>query len=755
MKELKTILIEEKERIIEICREFEPPFCTAACPFRLDVNRFTEKLCLENFTAAYRIYQEATGFPAIAASLCKGPCREVCMRKELGGSIRMDLLERAAIANAGNREPRIYNLPEKNSRVAIVGGGVSGLACGMRLAEKKYKVTVFEARDRIGGQIFNHMPEQEFLDEVRLQMRGRSWELRLNERIAGLSQLAGFDAVYVATGNGGDTFGLSPEELTNCFCSRRPGVFMGGSLLTEEPAEAMAHGLRAALYIESYIKTGNMQFSDERADSRIPRETFAGRPPLPETAAGPGGYTPGEAKREAERCFRCRCEACSQSCHMMRYFRKKPGRISDDASATAGDDGIRGEIKVATRLIASCNQCGLCKEQCCESIDMEAFLLKARTALHNKQSLPWKYNDFFLRDMADADGPGLAQLLPEKRPVRQLFLPGCQLGSSAPEYVLSAYAWLREAEPATALSTHCCGAPALWAGDGELHQEVLKELKDWWQELGRPRLVFACGTCKKMIDRYVPEMEGTFLYELLARQGAGLKMDMGREPYSVFDPCSCRHVTEVQAAVRTLAERGCTLTPLSKDGGDGGCCGYGGHTAVANPECTKGLTREQAGRSGSSYITYCSNCRDLFAAEGKKALHILDAVFDLNGPHRRPPDISERRRNRTELKRRLLEEYGGEGLHAVEKKEEMLLEISPELRKKLNDEWILEDCVAEVVRRCEETGSNLYDEENDVFIGHLQIGFVTYWAYYRKTEGGFTLVNAYCHRVKIETEGEL
>ena len=62
--------------------------------------------------------------------------------------------------------------------------------------------------------------------------------------------------------------------------------------------------------------------------------------------------------------------------------------------------------------------------------------------------------------------------------------------------------------------------------------------------------------------------------------------------------------------------------------------------------------------------------------------------------------------------------------------------------------------MADVIQYCEETGRNMYDAENDVFIGYLQIGYVTYWAYYRKTETGYSLVNAYCHRVKIEMAGE-
>jgi|GEM_PF-5634113 len=43
-----------------------------------------------------------------------------------------------------------------NPSIAIIGAGVSGLYAASLLIEKGYDVTVFEARDRIGGRVLNH-----------------------------------------------------------------------------------------------------------------------------------------------------------------------------------------------------------------------------------------------------------------------------------------------------------------------------------------------------------------------------------------------------------------------------------------------------------------------------------------------------------------------------------------------------------------------------------------------------------------------
>ena len=41
-------------------------------------------------------------------------------------------------------------------KVCIVGGGVSGLRCASILLENAFEVTIFEARDRIGGRVSGH-----------------------------------------------------------------------------------------------------------------------------------------------------------------------------------------------------------------------------------------------------------------------------------------------------------------------------------------------------------------------------------------------------------------------------------------------------------------------------------------------------------------------------------------------------------------------------------------------------------------------
>ena len=58
----------------------------------------------------------------------------------------------------------------------------------------------------------------------------------------------------------------------------------------------------------------------------------------------------------------------------------------------------------------------------------------------------------------------------------------------------------------------------------------------------------------------------------------------GSGKFSVFDPCTARHVEPLQQAVRNLAGKVGVKTEELPKGDMHGCCGYGGHVAVTNPE---------------------------------------------------------------------------------------------------------------------------------------------------------------------------
>jgi NADPH-dependent glutamate synthase beta subunit-like oxidoreductase len=188
------------------CRQKEIPFCAAECPFHIDIPDFIEKIRRGDFKAAFRTYRNAAGFPLIASGLCHEPCKAVCPRRKSDSAVELLMLEKACIAYSEDKRPTDYNLPGKKKKIAVIGAGISGLACALRLCMKKYEVEIFEAAGRIGGSLWDLMDPAMFMADIEEQFQHENYVLHLNTPVRSVEDLeaaGAFDAAYVATGKAG------------------------------------------------------------------------------------------------------------------------------------------------------------------------------------------------------------------------------------------------------------------------------------------------------------------------------------------------------------------------------------------------------------------------------------------------------------------------------------------------------------------------------------------------------------------------
>ena len=263
---------------------------------------------------------------------------------------------------------------------------------------------------------------------------------------------------------------------------------------------------------------------------------------------------------------------------------------------------------------------------------------------------------------------------------------------------------------------------------------MFDQFRKQWEFYDRPEVVFACPTCKKMFDEYLPEIKGRFLYMLLADLDIRIAPQKQGDPAAVFDPCSAREDINVQLAVRKLSEKaGYELVPLHYEGDMARCCGFGGNSRVVNPEKAYDTAERRIAQGKEMYITYCVNCRDIFAEHGKEAIHILDALLDLSGSRRTVPTVTQRRRNRELLKLTLLKEFCGSKDRPNDDSRPNVV-INDKLKQKLNKTLILEDDIIDVIAYCEVSGSKVRSVRNITFCGYRRVGRMTYWVEYRYAE---------------------
>jgi hypothetical protein len=380
----------------------------------------------------------------------------------------------------------------------------------------------------------------------------------------------------------------------------------------------------------------------------------------------------------------------------------------------------------------------------------------SHSVMREKGAMPWAFHDFWLRDMAHAKGPEYAfHGLSDKtgKNPRYLFFPGCQLAASEPRYATGTYRLLLRATSDTAIALGCCGAPAIWAGDMPLAEQVFAEIKEIWESYNRPVFILACPSCRSMFAQYLPEIETVFLLDHLSDMGIKPAVSPEAADIAVFDPCAARGEEKTRAAVRSVAaQAGYTVHELPHSGTAARCCSFGGQIDAANPPYKDWLVKQRAEESPLPYLVYCANCRDVFAGVGKKAVHALELFEGCGRKSENAPGIEARLQNRRRTKGDIMKEFfPGRYAPDEEKPGGPILYLEAGLEEKLDRERIFLADIAAVIKSCEESRRRLLTAEGH-YVGHAEAGYMTYWVEYMPEDGGYRIFNAYGHRMRIEQD---
>lgn len=737
------------------CFRGEPASCSRVCPFEMDIRALLAKMAKGRWSAAYKVLRDATVFPGIVSVLCEQPCRDCCQRVVLGDEpIALRDLEAACLRLAKDREPQRYSIPAKAQRVAVIGAGPAGLSLALHLAQKRYQVTVFEKESGWGGALRSHPRFSEFEADLTLQFSAVEVDFRYGAEVRSLDEVADFDAVYVATGTGGDVLGVCADWDDQLFTTGLPKVFAGGALCGADLMEAIAQGAEASRSMEAFLQTGKPARTHERAGEDgcgrfLSHEGVASQPLV--RPAGPEGYTAEEAKLEAGRCMLCDCDLCIEACEMLKAFRKDPHKISDEVYTDMMASPPLSSRSL-TRETYSCNICGHCRSVCPVDVDVGALMQLSRVARMSAGIHPAALHDFWLREMDFAVGEGaFASSAKDKTSCEYAFYPGCQLGASNPEHVLSTHAHLSERRDVGVI-LGCCGAPAYWAGDDQRLQANLAATRQTWEDLGRPTLIFACATCINLFRHLLPEIPGVSLYEVLAEAEGALPPAPFTDA-AVFDPCAARRETGMESGVRTLAARaGIQLEELKEANR---CCGHGGHIRVANPGLYDEITRNRTQASSQPYIVYCANCKEVFAARGKPCAHVLDVFLGID-PNTPNPSLQQKRDNSLRVKRELMKQMQDLDFRPdAHPWDELELSIDERLQRQLDDKLISAAELKEAIWSAEQSNDKFQDSTDGSFVCSLVKPVITYWVRYRQVDPGvFEVLGAYYHRMRVEREGK-
>ena len=143
----------------------EPVPCVALCPAGVDIPGYLVLIKYGRYADAVRLIRKDNPFPSACAYICEHPCEARCRRNMIDDAVNIRGLKRYAVDNAGY-VPQPDCAEPTGKKIAVIGGGPSGLSAAYYLALMGHKVTVYEKRAKLGGMLRYGIPNYRLPREV-------------------------------------------------------------------------------------------------------------------------------------------------------------------------------------------------------------------------------------------------------------------------------------------------------------------------------------------------------------------------------------------------------------------------------------------------------------------------------------------------------------------------------------------------------------------------------------------------------------
>ena len=215
------------------------PCSNKGCPLGNNIPEFIKAVKEEDYQKAYVILSETTVLEAVCGRICPHTkqCEGACVRGIKSNPVSIGEIE-AFVGDISIKENYSFatvNKEHKNKKIAIIGGGPSGITAAAFLLKKGYSVTIYEKYNYLGGLLIHGIPEfrlpKDIVKQTIQKIIDLGLEVKYNQELGKnlfLEQLEEkYDAIFLAFGaNITAKMGIKGEELK--------GVYAGNQLLEQQ-----------------------------------------------------------------------------------------------------------------------------------------------------------------------------------------------------------------------------------------------------------------------------------------------------------------------------------------------------------------------------------------------------------------------------------------------------------------------------------------------------------------------------------------
>ena len=205
------------------CNSNNPVSCVNMCPAHVDIPGYIALVKEGRYDDAVNLIRHMNPFPITCAYICEHPCEDRCKRNIVDAPVNIRGIKRVAIEKSKN--PKLPAKAEKTGKkIAIIGGGPSGLSWAYYLQLMGQEVTVYEQRKQLGGMLRYGIPSYRFprekLDEEIKFILSTGIKVELEKSIGKDIEFSDiknkFDAIYIAIGAHEDKkIGIDGEDAKN------------------------------------------------------------------------------------------------------------------------------------------------------------------------------------------------------------------------------------------------------------------------------------------------------------------------------------------------------------------------------------------------------------------------------------------------------------------------------------------------------------------------------------------------------------
>ena len=167
LKPIKPIPARKSEERVPWLDCFQAP-CKGGCPIHQDIPEYIE-LCKKGlYGPALKLITEKNALPFITGTICAHRCQNKCTRNFYDESVQIRDTKLIAAQKGFNALMASIKAPAKveGKKVAIIGGGPTGMAAAYFLGREGVETTIFERENSLGGVPRHVIPAFRITDEA-------------------------------------------------------------------------------------------------------------------------------------------------------------------------------------------------------------------------------------------------------------------------------------------------------------------------------------------------------------------------------------------------------------------------------------------------------------------------------------------------------------------------------------------------------------------------------------------------------------